>query len=113
VLSTAGEEIDKVLLLQMGVDDYVVTPFGACELPARIRAVLRRAPNENKKIVSFSDTKVDIERRVVTRNGKEVQFTPVEYNLILNSVWGSESYPNTWTVDAQCGSSATQAGSGP
>ena len=113
MLSTAGEEIDKVLLLQMGADNYAVTPFGACELPARIRAVLRRAPNENKKIVSFSDTKVDIERRVVTRNGKEVQFTPVEYNLILNSVWGSESYPNTRTVDAQCGSSATQAGSGP
>jgi DNA-binding response OmpR family regulator len=116
VLSAAGEEIDKVLLLEMGADDYVVKPFGTRELLARIRAVLRRAPNEDKRVVSFSDTQVDIERRVVTRKGKEVQFTPIEYNLltfflqnsdrplsrdiILNSIWGYESYPNTRTVDA-------------
>jgi len=116
VLSAAGEEIDKVLLLEMGADDYVVKPFGTRELLARIRAVLRRAPNEDKRVVSFSDTQVDIERRIVMRKGKEVKFTPVEYNLltfflqnsdrplsrdiILNSVWGYESYPNTRTVDA-------------
>ena len=116
VLSAVGEEIDKVLLLEMGADDYVVKPFGTRELLARIRAVLRRAPNEHEKVISFADTQVDIERRVVTRKGQEVKFTPAEYNLltfflqnpdrpvsrdiILNSVWGYESFPNTRTVDA-------------
>ena len=105
VLSAIGEEIDKVLLLEIGADDYVVKPFGTRELLARIRAVL-----------PFADVEVDLERRVVTRRGQEVKFTPAEYNLltfflqnpdrplsrdmILNSVWGYESFPNTRTVDA-------------
>jgi DNA-binding response OmpR family regulator len=116
VLSAVGEEIDKVLLLEMGADDYVVKPFGTRELLARIRAVLRRAPGEPERVISFADTTVDIERRIVTRRGQEVRFTPAEYNLltfflqnpdraltrdiILNSVWGYESFPNTRTVDA-------------
>jgi DNA-binding response OmpR family regulator len=116
VLSAVGEEIDKVLLLEIGADDYVVKPFGTRELMARIRAVLRRAPGEQDRVVSFADTNVDIERRIVTRRGQEVKFTPAEYNLltfflhnpdrplsrdmILNSVWGYESFPNTRTVDA-------------
>lgn len=116
VLSAVGEEIDKVLLLEIGADDYVVKPFGTRELLARIRAVLRRSPNEPERVISFADTQVDLDRRVVTRKGAEVKFTPAEYNLltfflqnpdrplsrdmILNSVWGYESYPNTRTVDA-------------
>jgi DNA-binding response OmpR family regulator len=116
VLSAAGEEIDKVLLLEMGADDYVVKPFGARELLARIRAVLRRTGPDAERVVSFSDVLVNLERRTVTRKGQEVRFTPAEYNLltfflhnpdrplsrdlILNSVWGYESFPNTRTVDA-------------
>jgi DNA-binding response OmpR family regulator len=116
VLSAVGEEIDKVLLLEMGADDYVVKPFGTRELLARIRAVLRRAPGEQERVISFADTTVDIERRTVRRRGQEVKFTPAEYSLlifflqnpdrplsrdiILNSVWGYESFPNTRTVDA-------------
>jgi len=116
VLSALGEEIDKVLLLEIGADDYVVKPFGTRELMARIRAVLRRAPGEPDRVLSFADTNVDIQRRIVTRRGQEVKFTPAEYNLltfflhnpdrplsrdmILNSVWGYESFPNTRTVDA-------------
>ena len=116
VLSAVGEEIDKVLLLEIGADDYVVKPFGTRELLARIRAVLRRSPGEPERVISFADTQVDLDRRVVTRKGAEVKFTPAEYNLltfflqnpdrplsrdmILNSVWGYESFPNTRTVDA-------------
>lgn len=116
VLSAVGEEIDKVLLLEIGADDYVVKPFGTRELLARIRAVLRRSPGEQERALSFADIEVDLERRVVTRKGQEVRFTPAEYNLltfflqnpdrplsrdmILNSVWGYESFPNTRTVDA-------------
>src|ERR1700685_1299360 len=116
VLSAVGEEIDKVLLLEIGADDYVVKPFGTRELLARIRAVLRRAPGEPERSLGFAEVQVDIERRVVTRRGLEIKFTPAEYNLltfflqnpdrplsrdmILNSVWGYESFPNTRTVDA-------------
>jgi DNA-binding response OmpR family regulator len=116
VLSAIGEEIDKVLLLEIGADDYVVKPFGARELLARIRAVLRRQPGTQQKVLAFADVEVDLDRRVVTRRGQEIRFTPAEYNLltfflqnpdrplsrdmILNSVWGYESFPNTRTVDA-------------
>jgi DNA-binding response OmpR family regulator len=116
VLSAASEEIDKVLLLEVGADDYVVKPFGTRELLARIRAVLRRSPSEPSKTLAFADVEVNLERRVVTKKGNEVRFTPAEYNLltfflqnpdralsrdmILNSVWGYESFPNTRTVDA-------------
>jgi DNA-binding response OmpR family regulator len=116
VLSAVGEEIDKVLLLEIGADDYVVKPFGARELLARIRAVLRRVGPESERVLSFADVEVNPERRIVTKKGQEVRFTPAEYNLltfflhnpdralsrdlILNSVWGYESFPNTRTVDA-------------
>jgi len=116
VLSAIGDEIDKVLMLEIGADDYIVKPFGTRELIARIRAVLRRATAPPNQVFSFSDIHLDFDRRVVTRNDVEVKFTPAEYNLltffvqnpdrplsrelILNSVWGYESFPNTRTVDA-------------
>src|SRR5271156_6444652 len=116
VLSAIGEEVDKVLLLEIGADDYIVKPFGTRELLARIRAVLRRTSADEHQVIVFADTQVDLERRVVTRRGEELKFTPAEYNLltfflqnpdraltrdvILNSVWGYESFPNTRTVDA-------------
>lgn len=116
VLSAVGDEIDKVLLLEIGADDYVVKPFGRRELLARIRAVLRRATPDAHRVQHFGDTEIDMERRVVIRKGEEIKLTPAEYNLlvfflqnpdrpltrdvILNSVWGYNSFPNTRTVDA-------------
>ncbi|HSM77466.1 MAG TPA: response regulator transcription factor [Bryobacteraceae bacterium] len=116
VLSAVGDEMDKVLLLEIGADDYLVKPFGARELLARIRAVLRRASPDATRQLSFADVVVDLERRLVLRRGEELKFTPAEYNLlifflqnadkaltrdvILNSVWGYECFPNTRTVDA-------------
>src|ERR1041384_2867878 len=82
VLSALGEELDKVLLLEIGADDYVVKPFGTRELMARIRAVLRRASPDARKVVHFSETEVDFERRIVTRKGDELKLTPAEYNLL-------------------------------
>ncbi len=115
VLSAVGDEIDKVLLLEIGADDYVVKPFGSRELLARIRAVLRRASGESKKAARFGDVEVDFDRRVVERKGEAVKLTPSEYNLlayflqnpdrpltrdmILNAVWGYDAFPNTRTVD--------------
>jgi DNA-binding response OmpR family regulator len=102
--------------LEIGADDYIVKPFGVRELLARIRAVLRRTSPGAHKVIRFAGTQVDLERRLVMRNGGEIKVTPAEYNLltyflhnpdraltrdmILNSVWGYESYPNTRTVDA-------------
>src|SRR6202163_3625961 len=116
VLSAVGDEVDKVLLLEIGADDYVVKPFGSRELLARIRALLRPTLPDARQVIHFADTEVDLERRVVTRRGEELKFTPAENNLltsflqnpdrpltrdmILNSVWGYESFPNTRTVDA-------------
>jgi len=115
VLSAVGDEIDKVLLLEIGADDYVTKPFGSRELLARIRALLRRSSGDAKKTVHFADVEVDFDRRVVTRRGEPVKLTPSEYNLlayflqnpdrpltrdmILNSVWGYDTFPNTRTVD--------------
>src|SRR5579862_6105 len=116
VLSAIGDEMDKVLLLEIGADDYVVKPFGTRELLARIRALLRRSSSEETKVLAFGDVEVDLTRRVVTRKGHDLKLTRAEYNLltfflqnpdraltrdvILNSVWGYESFPNTRTVDA-------------
>jgi len=116
VLSAVGDELDKVLLLEIGADDYVVKPFGTRELLARIRAVLRRAEPDAPPTLGFADVEVDLHSRVVKRRGDEVKFTRAEFNLLafflqnpnralsrdvlLNSVWGYESFPNTRTVDA-------------
>src|SRR5579885_294073 len=116
VLSAIGDEVDKVLLLEIGADDYVVKPFGARELLARIRAVLRRTNPDAEHVLTFSDVEVDLDRRIVKRRGEEVRLTRAEFNLLtfflqnpdraltrdvlLNSVWGYESFPNTRTVDA-------------
>ncbi len=116
VLSGIADEVDKVLLLEIGADDYIVKPFGTRELLARIRALLRRSSPEASKVIRFADAEVDLDRRITTNRGAEVKLTPAEYNLlvfflhnadralsrdvILNSVWGYESYPNTRTVDA-------------
>lgn len=115
VLSAIGDEVDKVLLLEMGADDYIVKPFGTRELLARVRALLRRTTPETK-VMRFADVEVDLDRRATSRQANEIKLTPAEYKLlvfflqnpdrpltrdvILNSVWGYESYPNTRTVDA-------------
>ena len=115
VISAAKEEFDRVLLLELGADDFLVKPFGARELLARIKAVLRRSTADHA-IRSFGNIDVDTERRLVTHRGAEVQLTPSEYNLltyflrnpnrvltrevILEHVWGFESAPTARTVDS-------------
>ncbi len=116
VLGATGDEMEKVLLLEIGADDYVVKPVGPRELVARIRAVLRRAGADAQKIFRFGDVEVHLEQRAVRRRGEEVRLTPSEFNLlayflqnaerpltrdmILNAVWGYDFLPNTRTVDA-------------
>lgn len=115
VISAAKEEFDRVLLLELGADDFLVKPFGARELLARIKAVMRRSAPD-RGIQSFANIEVDTARRLVTSRGEEIALSPAEYNLltyflrnpnrvltremILESVWGFESAPTARTVDS-------------
>jgi len=84
VISARGGEQDKVRALDMGADDYLAKPFGADELLARIRAVLRRVhPTPGPDVVvKNGDVTVDLANRVVLRNGVEIRLSPTEYGLL-------------------------------
>jgi len=115
VISAAKEEFDRVLLLELGADDFLVKPFGARELMARIKAVMRRSVPD-RAIRTFANIEVDSQRRMVTNRGAEISLSPAEYNLltyflrnpnrvltremILENVWGFESAPTARTVDS-------------
>lgn len=111
------EEIDKVLGLEFGADDYMVKPFGAKELLARIKAVLRRFQPEVGQIeeCSFGDVHINFKKQTATKGKKDLYLTAKEFgllkllishegevvsrDLILNEVWGYEKFPTTRTVD--------------
>jgi two-component system KDP operon response regulator KdpE len=84
VISARGDEQDKVRALDMGADDYLPKPFGADELLARIRAVLRRSSPalEPDRVVRQGDVTVDLGSGAVLRGGKEVRLSPTEYVLL-------------------------------
>jgi two-component system KDP operon response regulator KdpE len=81
VLSVRGEEGDKVRALDLGADDYVTKPFSLTELLARVRAQLRRS-GPTASIFAFPGLTVDIERRRVTQDGREVRLTPTEFAIL-------------------------------
>lgn len=84
VISARGEESDKVRALDLGADDYLAKPFGADELLARVRAVLRRVrpPHSAPGVVSLGGVRVDLGARTVLRNGNEVRLSPTEWLLL-------------------------------
>lgn len=85
VLSARGQEGDKVSALDAGADDYLIKPFGASELLARIRVALRHVARwapVPEQVVALGEVRVDLVRRVVTRAGQEVHLTPHEYKLL-------------------------------
>lgn len=87
VLSARGGEADKVTALDAGADDYLVKPFGAAELLARVRAQLRRqalVPSSAQTVIRFGGVMVDLARRVVERGGEPVHLTPIEYRLLTH-----------------------------
>ena len=127
VLSANSEVEDKVLLLELGADDYVTKPFSPKELLARVRRAMRRgslSPAAALKSVSetvqhelleFGNVRIDFTSMEATRAGKKLAFTAQEFKLLrflatspdavisreklLNEVWGYENYPTTRTVD--------------
>ncbi|MFC2164862.1 response regulator transcription factor [Acidobacteriota bacterium] len=111
------EEIDKVMGLELGADDYLLKPFGTRELIARIKAVLRRSRPEKIDVeeLSFGDVSIDFKKQTALKGHKPISLTGKEFGLlkflishegevlsrekILNEVWGYETFPTTRTVD--------------
>lgn len=86
VLSARSGEADKITALDAGADDYLVKPFGAGELLARVRAQLRRHQQTpaGETTIRFGDVRVDLARRVVERSGEPLHLTPIEYSLLTH-----------------------------
>jgi DNA-binding response OmpR family regulator len=118
ILSAVSEVADKVLLLELGADDYVTKPFSPRELLARVEAAIRRTSKAGSaKITQFGEITIDAAKMEVRRDGAVIQLTAHEFKLLryfienagrvltrnelLNDVWGYDSYPNTRTVDNQ------------
>jgi two-component system KDP operon response regulator KdpE len=86
VLSARGDEPQKVEALDAGADDYLVKPFGAAELLARVRAQLRRRAlgADGSAVLGFGDVRIDRARRTVERSGENLHLTPIEYRLLVH-----------------------------
>ena len=121
IVTAKGEEIDRVVGLELGADDYVVKPFGFRELLARIRAVMRRArPDEEDDVLRAGRLAVDVRARRAAVADVELELTPKEFDLlallagdsgavvtrerILREVWDTEWFGSSKTVDVHVAS---------
>ncbi len=117
VLSARGEEYDKLLGFDLGIDDYLTKPFSPRELMARIKAILKRSNNlVEDNIFVYQGLKVDFKGRVLYIDNKEVYLTPKEFDLLtyfiknpntaitrdqlLNKVWGYDYFGDDRTIDS-------------
>ena len=116
-LSAKDQEIDKIMGLDLGADDYLTKPFSIRELVARINAVLRRKKRFERELSTFAfdDVEIDFTARTVSRQGRELGLSPREFDLlaffikhpnevverrkILNKVWGYDYYGTARTID--------------
>lgn len=121
MLTAKGEEIDRVLGLEFGADDYIVKPFSARELVARIKAVLRRTSadpaQDTGQTIRVDELEISLSNYEVRVNGKQIDFTPKEVEIlyllashpgrvfdreqILSKVWGYDYFGDTRAVDTQ------------
>lgn len=118
MLTAKGEEIDKVVGLELGADDYITKPFGLRELLARVKAVLRRAEGSMGSLtqkIALGSVEIDFATYNASRSGKSVQMTPKEFEVLkflwqhrnkavsrdqlLTNVWGYDETISTRTVD--------------
>ena len=123
MITAKGEELDKILGLELGADDYLTKPFSVKELIARIRAVLRRTNDvsimeeseSNKNIIKISDIEINIEKYEVKKNNEKIILTLKEFELLrilaenkgrvltrdflLDKIWGYDYVGETRTVD--------------
>ena len=118
MLTAKADEVDKVVGLELGADDYVTKPFSMRELLARVRALLRRAetlPAVDREILAAADLQVDLRRREASKSGQLLPLKPKEYELLvfllrnrgraftreqlLDQIWGYDFVGDTRTVD--------------
>ncbi len=118
MLTAKGEEVDKVVGLEIGADDYITKPFSVRELLARIKAHIRRTKRSEKNVptlYSLGDVEIDFAHFTVRREGREWELTSLEMEILkyfiahegevvnrndlLDKVWGYEKYPTTRTID--------------
>ncbi len=119
MLTARGDELDTVMGLDLGADDYLTKPFSLSELLARVRALLRRAEDGDRpqrpRAITFGDVAIDFERYVATRDGEPVHLTPKEFALLehlasrqgavvrrdvlIDTVWGEDVSVTNRTVD--------------
>lgn len=115
MLSARGEEYDKIHGFEVGIDDYVVKPFSPKELMLRVAAILKRASKPDSEKVEIKSLVIDFTARLVTIDGKNVDMTPKEYDLLfylvknrgialtreklINNVWGYDFYGDDRTLD--------------
>lgn len=116
MLTAKGDDVDKIIGLELGADDYMAKPFNPRELVARIRAVLRRATaTAQTGILKFGELYIDLDRRLVTVKGKTADLSVREFDLLitmarrpgftftremlLEQVWGHDYFGDTRVVD--------------
>ena len=117
MLTSKKEEMDKVVGLEIGADDYVTKPFSVRELTARIKALLRRKTEIRKELdeYSFGNVEIDFRKHEATKGKKGVKLSSREFevlrylvlhegevvtrDMLLNDVWGYDQFPTTRTVD--------------
>jgi two-component system, OmpR family, response regulator RegX3 len=132
MLTARGEEMDRVLGLELGADDYVTKPFSAAELVARIRAVLRRVadqPDAGDSVLEVADVVLDLDKRLVIRGGEQVDLTVKEFDLLrillesagkvvrreqlIADVWDTNWFGSTKTLDVHVSSLRRKLGDDP
>ena len=115
VLSARGEEYDKLLGFDVGIDDYVTKPFSPKELIARIKAVMKRVNGEEENQFIYQDLVIDYKAHTVKINNEPLKLTPKEYDLlvyfvnnqnialsreqVLSNIWGYDFYGDDRTID--------------
>ena len=117
MLTAKGQDMDKIMGLEIGADDYMVKPFNPLELIARIRAIIRRlSPSgENLSSIKYRDLLIDLKSQRFFKSSNQLDLTPTEFSLIklflenpgkaftrdeiLNKIWGEDYFGDTKTVD--------------
>jgi two-component system response regulator RegX3 len=133
MLTARGEELERVLGLELGADDYVTKPFSAAELAARVRAVLRRADAPSVEadgaVLAVGDMRMDLDRHAVVRDGEELELTVKEYELLrmllehagrvvkreqlIREVWNTTWFGSTKTLDVHVSALRRKLGDDP